>query len=155
MQPVGQYRPDEVAGAQVRELQCERKDADRVGAELRQELDPAAQAAQQGGVGAGTDHFAGVRVEGDHYQRQAEFPCGLGRPDDDPLVAPVHAVEHADGDDRGAPGVWYLVQSQPALHDAIPQPSPDSRHRRHHALVKACHAGPTDDPHRVPRSVVS
>ena len=106
--------PGRTPPGQPGELQRELQHADRVRAELAEQLGPAAQGAQQRRVGPGPDHLARVRVEGDHHQRQAQLPRGLGRPGHDPLVAPVHAVEHADGDHARAP-------SRPA-----PRPAPAS-----------------------------
>ena len=71
-------------------------------------------------MGAGPDHLVRVRVEGDDHDRQAALGCGLRGTGDDALVTAVDAVEHADGDDAGAPVRGHLVRALPPLHVRFP-----------------------------------
>ena len=65
-----------------------------------------------------------VRVEGHHDDREPRVPralaCPVGgqfdRAADDALMAAMHAVEHADGDDGRTPVFRHFIQAVPAVH---------------------------------------
>jgi hypothetical protein len=45
------------------------------------------------------DDLVRMRVEGDDHGRQRKVTGELGGPGDNALMAAVHPIEHADGDD--------------------------------------------------------
>ena len=69
---------------------------------------------------AGPDHLVRMRVEGDGDDGQAALGGGLRRPGNDALMAQVHAVEDAHGDDAGAPVSGHVLQALPPLHVGSP-----------------------------------
>ena len=117
VQPVGQHDPDELIRAQPGELQAEREHEHRVGPQPGQQLGLPARGGEERRVRAGPDDLVRVRVEGDHDQRQVPALRDLPGPLHDALVAPVHAVEHADRRDAPGPAGRHIVQAVPAVHD--------------------------------------
>ena len=106
----------ELIGVEPGELQREREHAHGVGAQAGEQLRAAARRTQERRMAAGPDDLIRVRVEGDHHHRQVALPACLRRARDNALMAPVHAVEHANGDDGLAPLCRHLVQAVPAVH---------------------------------------
>jgi hypothetical protein len=98
VQPVDQDLADELVRRRLRQLEGEREDGDRVGAEALQQLDPVPGRGEQRRMGARPDDLVGMRVEGDDHRAQAAAAGLRHRGADDPLMAAVHAVEHPDGD---------------------------------------------------------
>src|SRR5829696_3046163 len=109
----------ELGRAQPAELGAEGQHAQHVDAELRHDVGLAAQFGQHRRVGAGTDHLARVRVEGQHHRRQAALPGALHRPPDELLVTAVDAVEDADGHHAATPPRRCVVEATPALHRTL------------------------------------
>ena len=81
-----------------------------------------------GGWEPGPQHLDRVRVEGDDDARHAELAGPLDRPADDPLVAPVDAVEDPDRHDAPAPARRRGLDTPPALHaPTLPRVPPSAR----------------------------
>ncbi len=94
---------DELRRRPGRQLGRERQDQDRVDPRLVQQGDPMVQRRQHPGLGVGADDSAGVRVERDSDDLDRRLMGQVTGGLHDGPVSPMHTVEDADADHRGAP----------------------------------------------------
>jgi hypothetical protein len=111
-----QHVVHERLGRQPGELRRERHHAERVDAELLDQLGLAGRLGEHRRVRPGPDHLGRVRVEGHHHRLHAQVAGALHGVPDDRLVAAVHAVEDADRDHRPAPAAGHRLVPPPPLH---------------------------------------
>nr|BFE68572.1 hypothetical protein GCM10020092_018730 [Actinoplanes digitatis] len=129
VQRLDQHVVHEGLGAELRERRGERDDAERVDAELLDQLGLAHRLGQHGRVRAGPHDLGRVRVEGHDDRVQAEVAGPLHGVPDDRLVAAVHAVEDADRHHRSAESARHRLVPPPPLHSAA-SPGPDLAGKR-------------------------
>ena len=120
---VQQHRVQELLGTHLGEFVREGDHQDGVHAGRGDEAELVTEREQLRRRGLRRDHLVGVAVEGDGdriHAARASVCHGVGKQG---LVAEVHAVEHADGDDRRAqPGHRWLPRDHPSTHDALLTP---------------------------------
>ena len=126
MQRLDEHLVDEGVGAQAAEVERERDHAHHVDAHPVQELGLVPLRREHRWVAAGTDHLAGMRIEGHHDRRLAGPARALDSAADDLLMAPVDAVEHADGHDTQAPRRGHTLDPAPPQHAPEPNAEPGS-----------------------------
>ncbi|MCY1294056.1 hypothetical protein D9M70_433370 [compost metagenome] len=98
-QPLDQHRVDELGGAQLAQAAVETQAQHPVDAFAGQQLELVAQAGQPRWRGVRAEVFAWLRLEDHHATRHPELGRALAQTRQDGLVAPVYAVEIADGGD--------------------------------------------------------
>jgi hypothetical protein len=123
VQPLDEHHVHELVGVQPAELGGERQYAERVHAELLDQLGLAPDRAEHGRVAARPDDLARVRVEGHHHQRQAEVAGPGQRAADQCLVTAVNAVEDTDRHHAPTPPRGRVVDPPPAQH-RVPSSAP-------------------------------
>jgi hypothetical protein len=99
-QPVGEHPLDELGRAEPRHLQRELQHPDLVHAQLLQQIGSAPRRRQARRAVAGPHELVRMRLERERHGTQPSLARDGDGPLDHPLVAEVHAVEHADRDDR-------------------------------------------------------
>ena len=116
VQGVDEHRVDELCRRLASEFAGELQHEHRVQPRGGEQVQPLGERGELGGCAIGEEHRDRMRVEGDRHRGQASGGRSVDDNAKDRAMAPVHAVEIAEGDNARADARRHLVETVPDLH---------------------------------------